>query len=167
MRWRVALTTGYLVVLPLLAWTLVWNQSAETAILNVSYDPTRELWRDLNQSFRRRYERETGARISISQSHGGSSSQARAVIDGLEADVVSFALWTDTDALRRNGLLAADWMERLPNRSLPYSSMIVFVVRAGNPKVVRDWDDLIKPGVEVITPSPKTSGNGKLSLLAA
>jgi sulfate/thiosulfate-binding protein len=161
------LSVGYLLVLPLVAWVLVWNQSANQALLNVSYDPTRELWRDLNRAFREQYEGETGKRISISQSHGGSSSQARAVIDGLEADVVSLALWTDTDALRRNGLLANDWMDRLPNRSLPYSSTIVFVVRAGNPKNIHDWNDLIRPGVSVITPSPKTSGNGKLSLLAA
>jgi sulfate/thiosulfate-binding protein len=161
------LSAGYLIVLPLIAWVLVWNQAANQALLNVSYDPTRELWRDVNQAFRVQYERETGQRVSISQSHGGSSSQARAVIDGLEADVVSLALWTDTDALRRNGLLANDWMNRLPNRSLPYSSTIVFVVRAGNPKNIHDWDDLIRSGVSVITPSPKTSGNGKLSLLAA
>jgi len=167
MRLAAVITIGYLVVLPVIAWVFVFNQAAEQALLNVSYDPTRELWRDLNRAFREQYARETGKHISISQSHGGSSSQARAVIDGLEADVVSLALWTDTDALRRNGLLANDWIERLPNRSLPYSSTIVFVVRAGNPRNIRDWDDLLQPHVSVITPSPKTSGNGKLSLLAA
>src|SRR5437868_873427 len=106
MRWLVAVAVGYLVVLPLAAWLLVWQQSPEQAILNVSYDPTRELWRDLNRDFRDSYERETGQRIVIKQSHGGSSSQARAVIDGLDADVVSLALWSDTDAIRKRGLIS-------------------------------------------------------------
>ncbi len=136
-------------------------------LLNVSYDPTRELWRDLNAQFIPRYERETGQRLEIQQSHGGSGSQARSVIDGLEADVVTLALWSDTDALRKKGLLAAGWEDRLPNRSLPYLSTIVFVVRKGNPKGIHDWPDLLQTGVEVITPNPKTSGNGKLSFLAA
>jgi sulfate transport system substrate-binding protein len=136
-------------------------------LLNVSYDPTRELWRDLNTAFIPRYEQETGVHLEINQSHGGSSSQARAVIEGLEADVVTLALWTDTDALRKKGLLADGWEGRLPNHSLPYYSTIVFVVRKGNPKGIHDWPDLVRPGVQVITPSPKTSGNGKLSFLAA
>src|SRR5262245_6728200 len=127
MRSLVLVAIGYMLVLPGLAWVLVYRQSAEKSLLNVSYDPTRELWRDINKSFRAQYERETGKRMVISQSHGGSTSQARAVIDGLDADVVSLALWTDTDALRRNGLLAPDWESRLPNRSLPYYSTIVFV----------------------------------------
>jgi sulfate/thiosulfate transport system substrate-binding protein len=130
-------------------------------------DPTRELYEDLNARFVPRYEQETGTRLTISQSHGGSGTQARQVIDGLPADVVTLALWSDTDALRKKGLLADGWDERLPNRSLPYYSTIVFVVRRGNPENVHDWPDLVRPGLEVITPNPKTSGNGKLSFLAA
>ena len=168
---RALLVAGlaYLVVLPLAAWLLVWQQRPERSILNVSYDPTRELWRDLNHSFRQRYEQDTGKRLAISQSHGGSGSQARAVIDGLEADVVSLALWSDTDAIRKAGLIAPGWEGRLRNRSLPFHSTIVFVVRTDNPKTnqLRDWDDLIEPGITVVTPNPKTSGNGKLTLLAA
>jgi sulfate transport system substrate-binding protein len=167
MRSLLAMTIGYLIVLPTVAWILVYRQADDQSLLNVSYDPTRELWRDINRSFREQYERETGQRISISQSHGGSSSQARAVIDGLEADIVSLAMWTDTDALRRHGLLAENWIDRLPNRSPPFSSTIVFVVRKDNPKNIRDWDDLIRRGLRVVTPSPKTSGNGKLAFLAA
>jgi sulfate transport system substrate-binding protein len=151
-------------------WLLAANGSPDARtveLLNVSYDPTRELWRDLNKEFVARYEKETGIKLTIKQSHGGSGSQARAVIDGLEADVVTLALWSDTDALRKKGLLADGWEERLPNRSLPYSSTIVFVVRKGNPKGIKDWPDLIRPGIEIITPNPKTSGNGKLSFLAA
>jgi sulfate/thiosulfate-binding protein len=139
----------------------------EIALLNVSYDPTRELWRELNQAFAHDYEQKTGQSVAIQQSHGGSGSQARAVVDGLAADVVTLALWSDTDALRRKHLLAEKWEERLPQRSLPYFSTIVFVVRKGNPKHIRDWPDLVQPGVGVITPNPKISGNGKLSFLAA
>ncbi len=136
-------------------------------LLNVSYDPTRELWRDLNGQFIEDYRARTGVEVSIKQSHAGSSSQARAVIDGLDADVVTLALWSDTDAIRKRGLIKSGWEERLPNRSLPYFSTIVFVVRHGNPKRIKDWPDVVKPGVVVITPNPKTSGNGKLSFLAA
>lgn len=136
-------------------------------LLNVSYDPTRELWRDLNSQFIASYSRDTGNGVEIKQSHGGSSSQARAVLDGLEADVVTLALWSDADVLRKENLIQAGWEDRLPNRSLPYSSTIVFVVRKGNPKQIKDWADLAQPGVQVITPNPKTSGNGKLSFLAA
>lgn len=136
-------------------------------LLNISYDPTRELWRELNECFLADYERQTGQRLAIRQSHGGSSTQARAVIDGLDADVVTLALWPDTDAIRRKGLIHPGWEDRLPNRSLPYFSTIVFVVRRGNPKKIQDWPDLVKPGVQIITPNPKTSGNGKLSFLAA
>jgi sulfate transport system substrate-binding protein len=138
-----------------------------TQLLNVSYDPTRELWRDLNEQFVASYEAEHGVRLAIKQSHGGSASQARAVIDGLDADVVTLALWSDTDAIRKKGLIDANWENRLPNHSLPYYSTIVFVVRKGNPKDIRDWRDLARPGVSVVTPNPKTSGNGKLSFLAA
>ena len=136
-------------------------------LLNVSYDPTRELWKDLNGAFIPKYEQETGNSVKIKQSHGGSSSQARSVIDGLEADVVSLALWQDTDQIRKKGLIKDGWEELLPNRSLPYTSTIVFVVRQGNPKGIKDWSDLVKSGVEIITPDPKSSGNGKLAFLGA
>ncbi|HJT76203.1 MAG TPA: sulfate ABC transporter substrate-binding protein [Gemmataceae bacterium] len=153
------------------AWLLLANTSprnrGDVELLNVSCDPTRELWRDMNAAFIPRYEKETGTRLTINQSHGGSGTQARAVADGLEADVVTLALWSDTELLHRQGLLADGWQERLPNHSLPYFSTIVFVVRKGNPRGVHDWPDLVKPGVAVITPNPKTSGNGRLSFLAA
>lgn len=134
-------------------------------LLNVACDPTRELWRDLNAAFVREHDAKHGTRPSIRQSHGGSGSQARAVVDGLEADVITLALWTDTDAVRKAGLIQPGWEDRLPNRSLPYTSTIVFVVRKGNPKVVHDWADLARPDVAVITPNPKTSGNGRWSFL--
>jgi len=136
-------------------------------LLNVSYDATRELWRDINAKFVSSYEKETGSKLSIKQSHGGSSTQARAVIDGLEADVVTIASIIDTDAIRRMGLIKDGWIDRLPHRSLPYYSTIVFVVRKGNPKRIKDWADLVKPGVQIITPNPKTSGNGYLSFFSA
>jgi sulfate/thiosulfate transport system substrate-binding protein len=136
-------------------------------LLNVSYDPTRELWREVNEKFIAGYEKETKVKVTIKQSHGGSSTQARAVIDGLEADVVTLASFLDTDAISKKGLIKEGWVDRLPNRSLPYTSTIVFVVRKGNPKGIKDWKDLVKPGVEVITPNPKTSGNGYLSFFSA
>jgi sulfate/thiosulfate transport system substrate-binding protein len=136
-------------------------------LLNVACDPTRELWQDINAEFKKQYEHDTGREITIKQSHGGSSSQARAVNDGLEADVVTLAMWPDTDSIRRSGLIAEGWEKRLPENSLPYYSTIVFVVRKGNPKQIHDWADIVKPGVQIITPNPKTSGNGKLSFLAA
>lgn len=136
-------------------------------LLNVSYDPTRELWKALNKEFIADYQKKTGVELDIRQSHGGSSSQARAIIDGLEADVATLALWSDTAAIARAGLIKEGWQERLPNGSLPYFSTIVFVVRKGNPKQIKDWPDLVREGVEVITPSAKTSGNGKLSFLSA
>jgi sulfate transport system substrate-binding protein len=136
-------------------------------LLNVSYDPTRELWRDINAQFVAQYQGEKGARLTIKQSHGGSSTQARAVIDGLEADVVTLASVIDTDAIASRGLITGDWVKRLPHDSLPYYSTIVFVVRKGNPKGIKDWPDLVKPGVEIITPNPKTSGNGYLSFFCA
>lgn len=135
-------------------------------LLNVACDPTRELWRDLNSRFLSSYESEFGKRISIRQSHGGSGSQARAVIDGLDADIVTLALFTDTDAIRKAGRIADGWENKFPNRSLPFVSTIVFVVRKGNPKNIRDWNDLVRSDVSVITPNPKTSGNGKWSFLA-
>jgi sulfate transport system substrate-binding protein len=140
---------------------------SELSLLNVSYDPTRELWRDINASFIPSYEKAKGAKLTINQSHGGSSTQARAVIDGLEADVVTLASIIDTDAIAAKGLIKPGWVDRLPERSLPYYSTIVFVVRKGNPKAIADWRDLVKPGVEVITPNPKTSGNGYLSFFSA
>jgi sulfate/thiosulfate transport system substrate-binding protein len=140
---------------------------AEVEILNVSYDPTRELWRDLNEHFAAKYEKESGTKVSIKQSHGGSSTQARTVIDGLDADVVTLASIIDTDAISQKGLIKAGWIDRLPERSLPYYSTVVFVVRKGNPKGIKDWPDLVKPGVETITPNPKTSGNGYLSFFSA
>jgi len=145
------------------------KSSEEPAIelLNVSYDPTRELWQEFNDQFARKFEREAGRKLTIKQSHGGSSSQARLVIDGLDADVVTLALWSDTDSIRKRGLIKEKWDEQFPNKSLPYFSTIVFVVRKGNPKGIKDWPDLIKPDVVVVTPNPKTSGNGKLSFLAA
>jgi sulfate transport system substrate-binding protein len=136
-------------------------------LLNVSYDPTRELWRELNDSFSKSYRKTTGIAVKIKQSHAGSSTQARAVIDGLPADVVTLASYLDTQAISAKGLIRPDWIDQLPQRSLPYYSTIVFVVRKGNPKDIRDWPDLVKPGVEVITPNPKTSGNGYLALFAA
>lgn len=136
-------------------------------LLNVSYDPTRELWRALNEQFIAQYAKQTGTTVTIKQSHGGSSAQARAIVDGLDADVATLALWPDTDAIRKAGLLANGWEQRLPNNSVAYTSTIVFVVRKGNPKGIKDWPDIVKPGVEIVTPNPKTSGNGKLSLLAA
>ncbi len=143
------------------------SREPSVELLNVSYDPTRELWRDLNAAFIPAYEKETGSKLTIKQSHAGSASQARAIIDGLPADVATLSLWPDTDALRKQGLLKDGWEEQLPNHSLPYTSTVVFLVRQGNPKGIRDWSDLEKPGISVITPNPKTSGNGRLSFLAA
>jgi sulfate transport system substrate-binding protein len=160
-------TGALLAAAALWLWAAPGDASGDVELLNVSYDPTRELWRDVNERFAPHFERQTGRRLVVRQSHGGSSSQARAVFDGLEADVVTLALWSDTDALRRLGLLAEGWQQRLPNRSVPYFSTVVFVVRKGNPLGVHDWPNLVRPGVRVITPSPKTSGNGKLSFLAA
>jgi sulfate transport system substrate-binding protein len=136
-------------------------------ILNVSYDPTRELYQEINKKFIAKYEDETGSWIGLEQSHGGSTRQAKAVIEGLSADVVTLALPSDINRLVKHGLIAKDWQNRFPNHSQPYSSTIVFVVRKSNPKHIRDWSDLIKPEVVIITPDPKTSGNGKLSFLAA
>jgi len=139
----------------------------EVTLLNVSYDPTRELWRDLNANFAARYEKEKGVKVNIRQSHGGSSTQARSVIDGLDADVTTLASFLDTDAIRKKGLIKAGWVDRLPNKSRPYVSTIVFVVRKGNPKGIKDWPDLVKPGIAIVTPNPKTSGNGYISFFAA
>jgi sulfate transport system substrate-binding protein len=136
-------------------------------LLNVSYDPTRELYRDLNDAFAQSWKAKTGQDITVRQSHGGSGKQARAVIDGLEADVVTLALAYDIDAIQARGLIEAGWQGRLPNNSAPYTSTIVFLVRKGNPKQIKDWDDLVRPGVSVITPNPKTSGGARWNYLAA
>jgi len=137
-------------------------------LLNVSYDPTRELYQDYNAAFAKYWKAKTGQTVTIQQSHGGSSKQARAVIDGLEADVVTLALAYDIDAISEKAkLLPANWQSRLPNNSSPYTSTVIFLVRKGNPKNIKDWDDLIKPGISVITPNPKTSGGGRWDYLAA
>ena len=142
--------------------------AAADALLNVSYDPTRELYEDYNKAFAKYWQAKTGKQVSIRQSHGGSGKQARTVIDGLQADVVTLALAGDIDALATQGkLLPANWQGRLPNNSAPYTSTIVFVVRKGNPKGIKDWGDLVKPGVSVITPNPKTSGGARWNFLAA
>jgi sulfate transport system substrate-binding protein len=137
-------------------------------LLNVSYDPTRELYQEYNAAFAKHWKAETREDVTVRQSHGGSGKQARAVIDGLDADVVTLALAGDIDAIVEHGKsLPADWQKKLPNNSAPYTSTIVFLVRKGNPKVVKDWSDLIKPGVQVITPNPKTSGGARWNYLAA
>jgi sulfate transport system substrate-binding protein len=142
--------------------------SAQQALLNASYDPTRELYAEYNEVFAAHWKRATGKDVTIRQSHSGSGKQARAVIDGLPADVVTLALAWDVDALaKRGGLLPADWQSRLPHGSSPYTSTIVFLVRAGNPKGIRDWGDLVRPDVAVITPNPKTSGGARWNHLAA
>jgi sulfate transport system substrate-binding protein len=156
-------------LLPVVA-GLLWASSAlaaDVSLLNVSYDPTRELYADFNKAFAAAYQKETGKSVEIRQSHGGSGSQARAVIDGLQADVVTLALAYDVDAIGAKGLIAADWQKRLPQNASPYTSTIVFLVRKGNPKGIRDWDDLVKSGVSVITPNPKTSGGARWNYLAA
>ncbi len=140
----------------------------DVTLLNVSYDPTRELYADVNDAFARSWRAQTGQTVTINQSHGGSGKQARAVIDGLEADVVTLALGQDVDVISARGqLLPADWQGRLPQNSAPYTSTIVFVVRAGNPKGIKDWNDLTRADVEVITPNPKTSGGARWNYLAA
>jgi sulfate/thiosulfate-binding protein len=142
-------------------------EAADTTLLNVSYDPTRELYRDIDRAFAAEWQAKTGGRITINQSHAGSGAQARAVLDGLQADVVTLALAADIDALAKRGLLAADWETRLPDHSCPYTSTIVFLVRKGNPKGIKDWPDLLQPGIAVITPNPKTSGGARWNFLAA
>jgi sulfate/thiosulfate-binding protein len=144
------------------------RQQKGAELLNVSYDPTRELYRDVNESFARKWKAETGQDLEIRQSHGGSGKQARSVIDGLAADVVTLALAYDIDEIaQRARSLPANWQTRLPDNSSPYTSTIVFLVRKGNPKHITDWDDLVRPGVKVITPNPKTSGGARWNYLAA
>ncbi|WP_024507695.1 sulfate ABC transporter substrate-binding protein [Bradyrhizobium sp. ARR65] len=149
---------------------VLWAGSAYAAditLLNVSYDPTRELYTEFNKAFASAYQKETGKSVEIKQSHGGSGAQARAVIDGLQADVVTLALAYDIDAIAAKGLVAGDWQKRLPQNASPYTSTIVFLVRKGNPKGIKDWADLVKPGIDVITPNPKTSGGARWNYLAA
>jgi len=157
---RLLLVAG-LAVLPTAA------RAQDAKLLNVSYDPTRELYQELNAAFARHWLAKTGKVVSIQQSHGGSSKQARAVLDGLEADVLTLALGYDIDAVADGGLLPRDWQKRLPHQSSPYTSTIVFLVRKGNPKRIKDWADVVKPGVSVITPNPKTSGGARWNYLAA
>ena len=141
---------------------------AQTTLLNVSYDPTRELYKEFNEAFARHHREQGGGEVTVRMSHGGSGKQARAVIDGLEADVVTLALAADIDAIaERTNRIPKDWRNRLPNNSAPYTSTIVFLVRSGNPKQMKDWGDLVKDGVQVITPNPKTSGGARWNFLAA
>ena len=155
-------------VLSVVAPTRPVAAQGEVTLLNVSYDPTRELYQELNAGFAKYWKGRTGQTVTVRQSHGGSGKQARSVIDGLEADVVTLALGYDVDALHQHAkLIPANWQTRLPNNSAPYTSTIVFVVRKGNPKGIKDWDDLVKPGVSVITPNPKTSGGARWNYLAA
>ena len=142
--------------------------AAEVKLLNVSYDPTRELYKDLGAGFAKQWKAKTGDTVILSTSNGGSGAQARAVIDGLQADVVTLALAADIDAISAKAkLLPADWQKRLPQNSTPYTSTIVFLVRKGNPKAIKDWSDLVKPGIQVVTPNPKTSGGARWAYLAA
>lgn len=140
---------------------------AETALLNVSYDPTRELYQEFNKAFVNHWKKKSGETLTIRQSHGGSGKQARSVIDGLDADVVTLALASDVDAIADFNVLSKDWQKTLPSQSSPYTSTIVFLVRKGNPKGIRDWNDLTKPGIGVVTPNPKTSGGARWNYLAA
>lgn len=164
---RLRTTLGVVAIAAAFGTVLSVTAFADTTILNVSYDPTRELYRAFNEAFSAQWKEKTGETVTIEQSHGGSGSQARAVIDGLQADVVTLALENDINKVAEAGLLPADWRTRLPHNSTPYTSTIVFLVRKGNPKGINDWGDLIKDGVEVITPNPKTSGGAQWNFLAA
>jgi sulfate transport system substrate-binding protein len=156
-------------IVPVLA-GLLWASSAlaaDVSLLNVSYDPTRELYVEFNKAFATAYQKDSGKSVEIKQSHGGSGSQARSVIDGLQADVVTLALAYDIDAIAGKKLIAEDWQKKLPQNAAPYTSTIVFLVRKGNPKGIKDWNDLLRSGVSVITPNPKTSGGARWNYLAA
>lgn len=161
-KWLSALSTAALAV----GLTVGASAFAQTVITNVSYDPTRELYKDINEAFGKQWQAKTGEVLKFQQSHGGSAKQARTVIDGLDADVVTLALAYDIDEIANQGLLAKDWQKRLPQNSAPYTSTIVFLVRKGNPKGIKDWGDLVKPGISVITPNPKTSGGARWNYLA-
>ena len=157
-----------MIVVSLLLSVAIVSQAADISLLNVSYDPTRELYQEFNQKFAEFWKGKTGKVVEINQSHGGSGKQARGVIDGLEADVVTLALAYDIDEIvNKGGLLPKDWQKRLPNNSSPYTSTIVFLVRKGNPKQIKDWGDLVRSGISVITPNPKTSGGARWNYLAA
>ena len=158
-RWILALALG--AALPLQA------SAADTELLNVSYDVARELYKDINPAFIAAYKKQTGETVSVKQSHGGSSKQARAVADGLEASVVTMNQANDIDMLAERGLVAKDWAKKFPNNAAPYYSTMVYLVRKGNPKQIRNWEDLARPGVQVIIPNPKTAGNGRYTYLAA
>jgi sulfate transport system substrate-binding protein len=157
------------VVAALVLWAALAGaaRAADVTLLNVSYDPTRELYLDVNKAFAAKYKAEAGKSVEIKQSHGGSGKQARSVIDGLAADVVTLALAYDIDEIADRGFIAKDWQKKLPQNAAPYTSTIVFLVRKGNPKGIKDWDDLAKPGLKVITPNPKTSGGARWNYLAA
>jgi len=159
--------TATLALIALTLSTAVTAFAADITLLNVSYDPTRELYTDINKSFASYWKGKSGDTVTIKQSHGGSGKQARSVIDGLEADVVTLALAYDIDAIAGKGLIKPGWQKELPHNSAPYTSTIVFLVRKGNPKRIKNWDDLVKPGVSVITPNPKTSGGARWNYLAA
>lgn len=154
-------------VASLLIFSGVQLSHADTTLLNVSYDPTRELYQDYNAAFAKYWQGKAKEKVTINQSHGGSGKQARSVIDGLEADVVTLALGYDITALTQKKLIPDNWQKRLPNNASPYTSTIVFLVRKGNPKQIRDWNDLIKPGIGIVTPNPKTSGGARWNYLAA
>jgi sulfate/thiosulfate-binding protein len=157
------IAAGALVIL----FALLVARAGAASILNVSYDPTREFYTEFNTAFAKHWKEKTGQDLAVNQSHGGSSKQARAVIDGLDADVVTLALAADVDAIAKTGLLPENWQSRLPANSAPYQSTLAFLVRKGNPKNIKDWDDLIRPDVQVITPNPKTSGVARWNFLAA
>ena len=159
-----------IIVRALVAWFMAWPLmafAADITLRNVSYDPTRELYQEFDKAFARAWKAKTGDNVTVHSLHGGSGQQARSVIDGVQADVVTLALAGDIDALSARGLVAPRWQQRLANHSAPYTSTIVFLVRKGNPKGIRDWDDLVRPGVSVITPNPKTSGGARWNYLAA
>lgn len=161
-------TSLRVVVLSLLLAGVAFYAAAATTLLNVSYDPTRELYEQYNVAFAKYWKAKTGQDVKVNQSHGGSGAQARAVIDGLEADVVTLALAYDIDSIGQQAkLLDSNWQTKFPNNATPYTSTIVFLVRSGNPKGIKDWDDLVKPGVSVVTPNPKTSGGARWAYLAA
>lgn len=162
------LKRGLFALAGLAVFLLAQGAFAQTQLLNVSYDPTRELYREINQAFVDSWKKSTGETVTMRSSHGGSGAQARAVIDGIDADVVTLGIPSDIDAISKlTNKIPADWRTKLPNNSLPYTSTVVFLVRKGNPKGIRDWDDLAKPGIRVITPNPKTSAGGRWNFLAA
>src|SRR6266540_7267345 len=164
---RIAAALAAVVAVGLVGGAPARTAAGEVQLLNVSYDPTRELYEAVNAAFAKQWKAKSGQDVVVKQSHGGSGKQARAVIDGLEADVVTLALAYDIDAIAQAGLLPRNWQTRLPDHSAPYTSTILFLVRKGNPKGIKDWDDLVKPGVVVVSPNPKTSGGARWNYLAA